>query len=426
VSASEEEIRGRLVAYLLDHGDGLEFTKYFWKACEPLPRDVNFYSMFTRVICDLKHGHHLPKSSRQVGVGFGSLDSWARLASMPKLAHYLKAFLELGPPSTDHTWLNTDCTHGQALPVGQFVEVPLEIKAWDDIERVLSQLRPITPVELQQTPIYALGFFFGIMIGDASKKKQGRGHGHVALVLSKKYETNMKIGDYTTSCAHRIGLRMHRQRDIEAGSNKPFGFYQWTSQSSPLVDWFFEVALGLKEHELTTYDPIRAEWVFDAPLEFRLGLIHGIAESDGSVSVASQEVEFWIGPNWKWMIRLLQTFNLRGFVNREAVTLSKSQAIAAFSIPVFASHLRTVRFQRLELMATSRRLDRKERLSEETRLRIMELARPGVSVPKIVELIAMTMGILISFEAAQRWAMKTGMYHPKNSRESADRDAQVS
>ena len=37
-------------------------------------------------------------------------------------------------------------------------------------------------------------------------------------------------------------------------SHKPNGFYEWISQSSPLVDWIFNVALGLKDGELTTYD----------------------------------------------------------------------------------------------------------------------------------------------------------------------------
>lgn len=414
MSASEEEVRKRVVDHVLKHGDDLEFTKCFWKGCEPLPRDIRFYGMFTEAVRRRNAGLDLDTVAGQVAVGFGSIDSWSKLQSMPKLAHYLKAMLRLGPPGPNRVWLNTDCTHGQALPVGQFVEVPTQVNVWDDIRKVSSQLIPLDEDGLPQGLDYVLGFFLGVMIGDASKKKQGRGHRHVALVLSKKYETNLKIGDYTASCAHMLGLRMHRQKDIEPFNGKPHGFFQWDSQASPLVDWFFHVALGLKEGERTTYEPVRADWVFDAPFEFRLGLIQGIAESDGSVSVASQEVEFWIGPNWDWMIKLLKTFHLNGFANREAVTLSKSQAIQSFAVPVFSDFLKTVRYGKLELMAKSKRLEKKERLPEEIRRRIAELAMSGMSIARIVESVATSYGILVSFEAAQRWAMKTGVYRPRS------------
>ena len=114
-------------------------------------------------------------------------------------------------------------------------------------------------------------------------------------------------------------------------------------------------------------------------------MIQGVAESDGSVALASQQVEFWIGPNWDWMIRLLQALGLRGFKNREAVTLSKSQAIASYNVPIFSDKLRTVRYQKLELMATSRRLDKTDRLPIDVRNLVVELRKEGLSVPRFVE-----------------------------------------
>ena len=158
------------------------------------------------------------------------------------------------------------------------------------------------------------------MIGDAHKPKQGRGHRNIQLVLSKRYETNIKIGDFTTFCANQLGLRMKRYKDSPKALDKPFGFYVWVSQSSPLIDWIFNVVLGLKDGQHTTYDMISMDWALDSPFEFRLGLLHGIAESDGTVSVASQTVEFWVIPDWDFMIRLLALFGLKGFRNREAVS----------------------------------------------------------------------------------------------------------
>jgi hypothetical protein len=406
MESPSDAVKRQLVEYVKKNGEDLGFTKFFWRECEPLPRDIELFTIFAKAVRDRAKGVLTTDALRQLGVGLGTISSYSKLNVMPKLAHYLKAFLELGQPVSGHVWLTTDCTHGQALPVGQFIQVPLALKEWKSAEMVIHQLREIGEAKPVESKEYVFGFFLGIMIGDAAKKKQGRGHRHVALVLSKRYDTNLRIGQYACVCGQALGLRMHRVKDIERRRDKPFGFYQWTSQSSPLVDWLFHVALGLKEGELTTYHPIRADWAIEAPLEFRRGLIQGISESDGSVSVASQEVEFWIGPNWNWMIKLLGTFDLKGFANREAVTLSKSQAIASFRVPVFSEILRTVRYQRLELMAMSRRLERKERLPVEIRNRVMDLRREGLSVPKIVESIARSYGLLISFEAAQRWARK--------------------
>jgi hypothetical protein len=127
------------------------------------------------------------------------------------------------------------------------------------------------------------------------------------------------------------------------------------SEASPLIDWIYNVALGLEEGQLTTYDPIKADWTLHAPREFRLGLVQGIAESDGSVSIASQTVEFWIGPNWEFMKGLLATFGLRAFRSREAVSLTKHQAIKSYEVPVFSEFLKTVRYQRLGALAGARR-----------------------------------------------------------------------
>jgi hypothetical protein len=90
------------------------------------------------------------------------------------------------------------------------------------------------------------------------------------------------------------------------------------------------------------------------------------------------------------MIKLLATFGLRGFRNREAVSLVKSQAINSFKIPVFSDYLQTVRYERLKLMATTKKLERIERVPEGIRIEVGRLASEGKSVPRIVEDIART------------------------------------
>lgn len=408
-----EDWKGNLRSYVAEHGDNLEFTKHFWKGCEPLNRDIAGFHQFAMVIQAAHRGENPHLIKWGLKVSSATIKSWVLLKKMPKLGHYLRSYLDLGEPKAGSVWLNTDCTHGYAIPVGQFLQVPTGIKSWVDVEEVLSQLRPLSTSPETFSRRYLFGFLFGMIIGDSSKSKQKTAHRHIGLVLSKKYQTNLALGDFTCKCAHSVGLRMHRVADQPKPEHKPHGFYEWVSQSSPLIDWLFQVGLGLNDGELTTYNPIRSEWIISAPEDFRIGLLQGLAESDGSPNVASQSMELWLGPNWDLMIRFLQTFGLKAFRSREAIDLVKSQAVRSFEIPILAPHLNTVRYQKLKLLATTKRLKREERLPESIRMRIVELAEQGMSVPSIVEEVAEKMGLLVSFEAAQRWSRKTGVASSK-------------
>jgi len=398
--------KDKLRAYVVEHGDSLDFTRYFWKGCEPLAQDVIQYTKFAWTLGLIQEGIKASQVAAKLGINNNSTNKWKNLEQMPKLGHFLKAFLIHGPPAEGRVWLTLEQSHGHAIPISQFIHVPTTIRTWEDAGSVIPQIQPLIELGQKFSKQYLFGFLVGIIIGDAHNPKQGHAHRHIELVMSKKYETNVKIGEFTSLCANQLGLRMSRGEDLPKPCDKPFGFYLWRSQSSPLIDWIFHVGIGLEDGQHTTYDAIHADWVFDAPKDFRLGLVQGIAESDGSVNIAGQEVEFWVLPDWDFMIRLLATFGLRGFRNREAVSLAKSQAIASFGVPVFASHLRTVRYQKLELMGTTRKLAREERLPDEMRAEIARLDSNGYSVPEIVEEIARNQHLLVSFEAAQRWAVK--------------------
>jgi hypothetical protein len=407
----EDELwKNMLVSYVLESGDSLDFTKHFWRGCEPIEVEVIQYHKFAECLRLARSGWITEDIALQVDAGKTTVFTWKKLTQMPKLAHFLKAHLLLGNPEQGTVWLTTECTHGHGIPIGDFIRVPLKIDSWSQMSSVLDQLRDMNEQKPPEPRCYLLGFLIGIMIGDASKSKSKRGasHRHVGLVLSKKYETNVRIGDFTVISARSIGLRMHRTNDLERPAHKPNGFFQWVSQASPLVDWMYNVALGLEDDELTTYDAVRADWMLSAPREFRVGVINGVSESDGSVALASQEVEFWVDPHRQLLKRLLEMEGLRAFNNRQALTLAKSQAIKSFSVPIFNATLRTVRYQRHEIMATARTLEKRERVPEELRTRIIELSSLGFSVPEIVTEIASERKILLSFEATQRWARRAG------------------
>jgi hypothetical protein len=198
---------------------------------------------------------------------------------------------------------------------------------------------------------------------------------------------------------------MHRVADLRKPRHKPYGFYYWISQASTLVDWIFNAVLGLREGERTTYDAVKMEWALDSPVEFRRGLVQGIAESDGSVSIASQTVEFWIGPNWDLVRKLLSTFGVRSFRNREALSVTKSQVLGLWAIPAFSPILRTVRFLRLEKLARGKHIARGRRIPKEIREFVRRLD-PNLSVPQISEIVLDKFGVVLTYETAQRWARR--------------------
>jgi hypothetical protein len=200
---------------------------------------------------------------------------------------------------------------------------------------------------------------------------------------------------------------MNRTKDVPKGA-KPNDFFVWTLVTSPLIDWLFNVCLGLNDDELTTYDAARMDWVIDTPEEFRRGLIQGLAESDESVSISSQTVELWIGPNWDLARKLLLTFGVRTRRSREALSLSKLEVVKAMNIPIFSALLNTARYQRFVKLGRARRIPRGKRLPQAVREGIMSMKREGLRISEIAERVIDEFGIAVSFEAIQRWVRKAG------------------
>jgi len=404
-----DEWNDKLVEHILKHGDDLSFTKFFWKECEANEKEHAQFARFSRAIYLSHGGMSNAKVARALDTGYSTVWTWLKLSRLPKLGHYLKVFLALGKPHERRVWLSVNNSPGHAVPLGPYVEVPTEIRAWEDIEPLLTQLQPIAVIPDGLSRAYLFGFLLGMVIGDAAKPRQEEWHRHLNLTLSEKYSTNWNLGEFTCLCAASAGLRMERATDLPRSHDKPHGFYCWTSQSSALIDWIYNVCLGLTDEELTTYDAVRMNWGLTGPDDFRRGLIQGLAESDGSVNIASQAVEFWIGPNWEFGARLLESFGLHSFRSREALCVSKTQVVKSLEVPLFSPLLKTVRYTRYEKLASAKRMARGgSRLPDGVRNTITRLKAQGLSVSEVSEKIIDAYGISVSFEALKRWAGRHG------------------
>lgn len=325
----------RMLQYLTKHGADTSFTEHFWKRCEPHPYEVKRYPAYVEAMLFSEKGKTVAEIAHATGVKPQSVWAWTRFRQKPKLAHYLSLYIRFGTPKPGWVWLGINNASGHAVPFGPVIEAPTSISGWGDVALVLAQLKPLELCKDGLTREYLFGFLVGMIIGDSAKSRSKNWHRHLGLVLSKKYGTNESIGEFTSLCARNIGLRMHRVADQPRKRGKPYGFYERVSQASPLVDWIFNVVLGLEDGETTTYDAVRMPWVMESPDDFRRGLVQGIAESDGSVAIASQTVEFWIGPNWDFFRGVLSTFGVKSFQNREALSVTKLQIALLARIPPF-------------------------------------------------------------------------------------------
>jgi hypothetical protein len=170
-------------------------------------------------------GKSIAEIAQTTGAKWQSIREWTRFEQKPKLVHFLSLYLRLGEPRHGWVWLSINNSPGHAIPLGPVVEVPTSISTWDDIAMVLAQLPPLDADGSGQPREFLFGFLIGMIIGDAAKSRAKNWHRHLGLALSKKYETNVKIGDFTSVCARNIGLRMHRVADLRKPRHKPHGIY---------------------------------------------------------------------------------------------------------------------------------------------------------------------------------------------------------
>ena len=132
--------------YLMENGGNLSFSKQFWKACEPNNNELRRYSSYATAISLFLQGTNVLEISADTGVKASSVYSWTKFAQAPKLAHYLRLFLRLGPASEGFVWLSTNNTPGHAVPLGPFIQVPKAILGWNDVAAVTSQLTPLQKI----------------------------------------------------------------------------------------------------------------------------------------------------------------------------------------------------------------------------------------------------------------------------------------
>ena len=236
----------------------------------------------------------------------------------------------------------------------------------------IDQLRPINdyeivhrfnlkPDDLEKMKLNLFAYLLGILVGDASKnciKRKRKTTRRITLSLTHAHQTNERLGNFVALCANCLGLRMNRIKDGPKGSKNKNSFFRWRSQSSLLIEWIFNVCLGLSDDQLTTYDAIKADWILTTPKTFRVWFLQGLADSDGFVDLQAQQVGIITQPNTDLIKRIFESLGVnpkkRIFGGRlEALMVNIRDA---YKLPIFNPLVRSYRFKLLEKLIKAKRI----------------------------------------------------------------------
>ena len=248
---------------------------------------------------------------------------------------------------------------------------PDHVHGYDDICSVLRQIQPMEnclygaqDFELaglvdSERRVLAFGYFLGVMVGDMSKHAiylRTPRTMTALLQLSKRYESNLRFGNFVTYCAGMLGIPMKRIKDYLRPAGAPYDAYRWESRQSRLVMWMFEKCLGLREGETTTDDPIRADWLTRTPHQFQTWFLQGFADSDGYVDLNKHEIGIVVDPNEMLIGTILANLGVRfrpAVIKNQATVLMTVRE--GFGVPVFSPHARTHKFELAKQLVEAKR-----------------------------------------------------------------------
>lgn len=230
------------------------------------------------------------------------------------------------------------------------------------------------------------GYLLGFLVGDAAKKRSSpSSEMFLEVQLTKKHEENEQLGEFVGLCANACGIPYYRINDRVVNERLPHGRYHWKSQPSPLLTWTFGECLGLKDGQLTTYDPVSIDWIPSMEESFRTAFVQGLADSDGYVHLQDQEAHIIVSPNLVSVSKILDSMNVeyRCSVSK-GMDIIKIRCEIAARIPLFSP--RSYRYDRLMKLSAARRLGRGP-WPRWLALRVDALLRDGYSTGEILRAI---------------------------------------
>jgi len=180
--------------------------------------------------------------------------------------------------------------------------------------------------------------------------------------------------------------------------------HKWRTQKSPFLTWIIQTVLGLKTHQRTTYDAIRADWILKSPKDLRTAFLQGLNDGDGCASVKDQCLSNTCGPNIPFVQKLLETFDITSTHDKYRVRVySLNGIIQSTELPFFRHATdRQANAQKLAKMAQIRQTQPPGLISSEMLDRMIELHDQGLSFGRIAEALYDEQGISLDPSTVRR------------------------
>ena len=381
------------------------------------------YNRFLDILRLARNGLNGDEIGRRLGMN--NVRKYLKGDKMSFLTNLRKEHDRLGAPPDAHKWLPLRLKP-RGTPDGSWIQVPespLTFKEIDSmIQRFPLKILDPTPLaefgfgsfeELQRERTNLFGFFLGATVGDGIKHLKGNSRfvsRRIALVLSKNKPNSFRFGEFTSLCANAsLGLEMRRITDLPI-SDKRYGkteCYAWATASSPLNSWVFNVCLGLEDGETTTYDPVRMDWLLDAPMSFAAHVIQGLAESDGWPDAGDDDVKVVSSPNTKLFKQVLENLGAHPqFTKQPRVELLRCRTEYADHLPFFNSRIHSNLYEGMRALAHAKRYPERVRLPPDFIEMIRGLAKTTENANEICLELARKTGYKTNADTVRKYVNK--------------------
>ncbi len=335
-----------------------------------------------------KEGGNIADIAKEIGKDRGFVRKWLLNKIRPDLVNLARQ-IPTEEVEPGHKWLPRTLKAGHGFEPTNFIQVPVKITNWNQICKVLDLLTPIITEErhyfCEQFGVtskeQAFAYVLGMMVSDASKPNNSHASTGITLRLSKSYKWSKQVIEATCFYLSQLGISFsYSESELE---------YLCVSGVSPLITWIMRSCLSMGPKKLTTYDPIRADWLIDAPYEVRLMFLQSINDGDGYASTQSQVLGNACGPNKHLVMKLLKKFGIISRGNEiEVVIVNAESLLKAITLPFFLhASGRQVKAEKVGEMIKLRATNIRQPIPDGVSTIILNLLNKGKSCGEIAETI---------------------------------------
>jgi hypothetical protein len=336
----------------------------------------------------LKEGGTFADVARIIEIDERHVNRWFKGDYTPKLVQ-LARHIPQEQPKPGYQWLPTKLKAGHGFKPTDFIQVPKQVSNWEQIGEVTQQLQTLNSPQMHQwyqqfgpiTKEHAFAYILGMLLSDASKPKNSLSSAGFMLGLSRSYPWSKQVGDAACYYLGHLGIEAKRTTDWE-NSRK------WFSGHSPLIPWIMQSCFNIMKGETTTYDPIKAVYLFTAPKDVRITFLHGVTDGDGIVSCKWEHLGIASVSNQEFLKEFLGTFDIDSAIDKDRIRIQRDSFERSTNLPFFLHATdRQENAETLVEMVKAQIETRYKVVPKEIEAEICSLREEGWSYGKITEII---------------------------------------